>query len=200
MAYQFGQEGLKPTPEKVQAIHEYTPLETKAEVRRFLGMTGNLSKYIPRYYEGLPAGLFQQSPKGCHSAHFITRTLNDVEKRYTQTKKGGLCVKWAKDRFSMHLLGAPRFTIVTVHEPLLPMFNKPTSKLPPRIEKWVMDMQYVDFEIKYEPGKDKGDFLKFLSTHRLPITGNDDTEKALKAIIVKEHAVVKVETQQNGNK
>ena len=112
--YQFGQEDLKPTPEKVQAIHECTPLETKAEVRRFLGMTGYLSKSIPRYYEGLPAGLFQQSPKGCHSVHSITRTLNDVEKRYTQTKKGVLCVKLANDRFSMYLLGAPRFTIVTI--------------------------------------------------------------------------------------
>ena len=34
------------------------------------------------------------------------------------------------------------------------MFNKATAKLPPRIEKWVMDMQDVDFELVYEPGKD----------------------------------------------
>ena len=47
-----------------------------------------------------------------------------------------------------------QYFIVTAHKPLLPMFNKPTAKLPPRIEKWVMDMQDVDFEMKYEPGKD----------------------------------------------
>ena len=47
--YRFDQVGLKPTPEKVQAIHECEPLGSKTEVRSFLGMTGYLSKFIPRY-------------------------------------------------------------------------------------------------------------------------------------------------------
>ena len=47
--YRFDQEGLKSTPEKVQAIHECEPLGSKTEVRRFLGMIGYLSKFIPRY-------------------------------------------------------------------------------------------------------------------------------------------------------
>jgi len=54
-----------------------------------------------------------------------------------------------------------RFTIVTVHKPLLPLFNKPTAKLPTRIEKWVIDMQDVDFEMKYEPGRYEADPLEF---------------------------------------
>ena len=37
------------------------------------------------------------------------------------------------------------------------VFSKPSVKLPPRIEKWVMDMKDVDFEMKYEPGRDKLD-------------------------------------------
>ena len=142
------------------------------------------------YIEGLSAGLFQQSTKGWQPVHFISRRLNDVEKRYSQTEKDALCVKWAKDRFSIYLLGAPRFTIVTAHKPLLPLFNKPTAKLPPRIEKWVLDMQDVDFEMKYEPGRDEADPLDFLSRHPLPIIGNNSTEKILKAAIKTEHAVV----------
>ena len=47
--YQFDQEGLKPTPEKVQAIYEYEPPRSKTEARSFLGMTGYLSKFISRY-------------------------------------------------------------------------------------------------------------------------------------------------------
>lgn len=46
---QFGGGGIKPTPEKVHAIHECSAPTSKAEVRRFLGMTGYLSKFIPRY-------------------------------------------------------------------------------------------------------------------------------------------------------
>ena len=144
------------------------------------------------YNEGLSAGLFQQSTRGWQPVHFISCTLTDVEKRYmySQTEKDALCVKWANDRFSNYLLGAPRFTIITAHKPLLPLLNKPTAKLPPRIEKWVMDMQDVDFEMKYEPGKDEADPLDFLSRHPLPVVGNNDTEKILKASIETEHAVV----------
>lgn len=155
----------------------------------------------PSYNEGLSTGLFQKSNKGWQPVHFISRTMTDGEKRYSQTEKDALCVKWAKDRFSIYLLAAPRFTIVTVHKPLLPLFNKPTAKLAPRIEKWVMDMQDVEFEIKYEPGKDEADLLDFLSKHPLPIIGNNDTEKILKVTIETERAVVldksKAETRRD---
>ena len=53
-----------------------------------------------------------------------------------------------------------------------------------------MDMQDVDFEMKYEPGRDEADPLDFLSRHPLPIIGNNSTEKILKAAIETEHAVV----------
>lgn len=72
-------------------------------------------------------------------------------------------------------MGAPRFAIVTAHKPLLPLFNKPTAKPPPRIEKWVMDMQDVDYELQYETGKYEADLLDFLSGHPLSLTGEDDT-------------------------
>ena len=51
-------------------------------------------------------------------------------------------------------------------------------------------MQDVDFEMKYEPGRDELDPLDFLSRHPLPVIENDDTEKVLKAAITTEHAVV----------
>ena len=37
-------------------------------------------------------------------------------------------------------------------------------------------MQDVDFELKYEPGRDELDPLDFLSRHPLPVIGNDDTK------------------------
>lgn len=102
----------------------------------------------------------------------------------------------------MYLLGAPRFTIFTVHKPLLALFNKGTAKLPPRIGKWVTDMQNVKFEMKYEPGKDESDPLDFLYRYPLPFMGNKDTEKVLKTTILPENAVVldriKEETGRDG--
>ena len=120
------------------------------------------------YHERLSAGLFQTTDKGLQPVHFISRTMTETEKRYSQTEKDALSVRWAKNRFSMYLLGAPKFKIIIEHKPLIPMFNKPTARLPPRIEKWVMDMQDVDYEMVYEPGKDEADPLDFLSRHPLP--------------------------------
>ena len=59
------------------------------------------------------------------------------------------------------------------------MFNKSCTKLPPRIEKWIMEMQDVDYELVYEPGKDAADPLDYLSRHPLPETERDDTEKTI---------------------
>ena len=142
------------------------------------------------YHDGLSAGLFQNGGNGLQPVHYISRTMTDTEKRYSQTEKDALAVRWAKNRFKMYLLGAPRFKIITSLKPLLPIFNKATAKLPPRIEKWVMDMQDVDFELLYEPGKDDADPMDYLSRHPLPVTGTDNTENVVKSILTTEHAVV----------
>ena len=245
--YLFTKDGLKPTLDKVKAVKESSRPESKEAVRSFLGMTGYLSKFIPRYasitaplrnltqkdtkfhwnkeeqdafeklkdsltsentmiyfnpnkpivvraeasyHDGLSAGLFQDIGKGLQPVHFISRTMTETEKRYSQTEKDALAVRWAKNRFRMYLLGAPKFKIITGHKPLLSMFNKVTAKLPPRIERWVMDMQDVDYELIYEPGKDEQDPLDFLSRHPLPITGSGNTERIIKSIIEAEHAIV----------
>ncbi|KAL9982486.1 hypothetical protein ACROYT_G004534 [Oculina patagonica] len=143
------------------------------------------------YHEGLSAGLFQETGSGLQPVHFISRTMTDTEKRYSQTEKDALSVHWAKNRFSIYLLGAPKLKIITAHKPLLPLFNKATMRLPPRIEKWVMRMQDVDFEQIYEPGKDD----RCRST-RLPIKTptvrerKDAVERVIKYVVTAEHAVV----------
>lgn len=73
--------------------------------------------------------------------HFLSGTMTNSEKRYSQTEKDALAVHWAKRKFSIYLLGAPKLMIITAHKPFLPMFNKATTRLPPKIEKWVMGMQ-----------------------------------------------------------
>ena len=125
--------------------------------------------------------MFQDIDKGLQPVHFISRTLTDTEKRYSQTKKDALAVRWAKNRFRMYLLGAPKFKIITGHKPLLSMFNKVTAKLPPRIERLVMDMQDADYE---------QDPLDFLTRHPLPVKDSDNTEKVIKSVIHSEQAIV----------
>jgi len=137
------------------------------------------------YHKRLSAGLFQKTGSGLQSVHFISRTMTDTEKRYNQTEKDALSVHWAKNRFSPC--------------PLPPtLFNKATMRLPPRIEKWVMGMQDVDFELIYEHGKDDVDPLDFLSRHPLPEKRKDaervkdvkDVERVIKYVVTAENAVI----------
>ena len=142
------------------------------------------------FHEGLSAGLFQRTSKGLQPVHYISRSMTSAEQQYSQTEKDALAVKWAKTRFSMYLLGAPKFKIITSHKPLIPMFNKPCSKLPPWNEKWIMEMQNVDYELVYKPGKDAADPMDYLSQHPLPEAETDDTEMMIKLLVNNEHGVV----------
>lgn len=244
--YKFTEHGIKPTEDKIKAITDCAAPESKEAVRSFLGMTGFLSKFIPKYadltaplrtltrkevrfvwgteqqqafeklkksitsdsviaffdprlpitlrceasfHEGLSAGLFQETDEGSKPVHFISRALTDTEKRYSQTEKDALAIAWAKERLRMYLLGAPRFKIITSHKPLIPLFSKPSAKLPPRIEKWVMNLQDMDYEIIYVPGKDEADPLDYLSRHPTSKAKGDNAEARVK-MITETHAVV----------
>ena len=73
--------------------------------------------------------------------------MTETEKRYSQTEKDALAIKWAKERLRIYLLGATGFRIVTVHKPLIPLFDKLKAKVPSRIEKWIMEMQDVRLRV-----------------------------------------------------
>jgi transposase InsO family protein len=88
----------------------------------------------------------------------------------------------------MYLLGAKHFELVTDHKPLLPMFNKPKAKLPPRIERMVMKMQNLDFTAVYTPGKTN--MTDYLSRHPLPERVETGHENHVKAVIEVHHAIM----------
>ena len=87
------------------------------------------------FNEGLSAALLQKTDICIQPVHFISRTMTETEKRYIQTEKDALAIKWAKVRLRIYLLGAPRFRILTAHKPLIPLFNKVKAEAPPRIAR-----------------------------------------------------------------
>ena len=71
--------------------------------------------------EDLSAALFQKTGKGWQLVHFISHTLVDTQKRYSQTENDTVWVKCAKGQFSIYLLADQRFTVFTAHKPLFPL-------------------------------------------------------------------------------
>ena len=138
--------------------------------------------------EGLGGGLFQKTSNGFQPVHYVSRTLTDTERRYSQIEREALAAEFTTTRLQMYLLGAPKFQLATDHKPLLPLFNNPTAKLPPRIERIALKMQNLDFEMIDIPGKTN--MTDYMSRHPLPETGTDRLEKYVIATVQSEHAVV----------
>ena len=82
---------------------------------------------------------------------FASRSLSEVEQRYSQTEKEGLALVWGVERFYYYLYGIC-FELVTDHKPLEAIF-KPTSKPPARIERWVLILQAYKYNVVYQSGK-----------------------------------------------
>ena len=76
----------------------------------------------------------------------------------------------------MYLLGGKHFQLATDHKPLLPLFNNPQAKLPPRIERIIMKIQNMGFTMIHIPGKENvTDYL---------------SRQQVRAIVQADHAVV----------
>lgn len=103
---------------------------------------------------GLGAILLQRRGDNVQPVAYASRTLTDVERRYSQTEKEALAVVWACERFHIYLYGKP-FTLYTDHKPLEIIYN-PRSKPPPRIERWALRLQPYWFTIVHMAGKTKG--------------------------------------------
>ena len=137
-------------------------------------------------------GLSTASPaydRDIQPVHFISRMMTETEEKHSQTEKDALAIKLARERLTTYLLGSPRFRIITTYKPLLSLLNKVKKKMPPRMERWVMEIRH-DYELVYEPGKDRASPQDYLSRHPPPETGGDNTEKIARWTVNAEHAIV----------
>lgn len=100
---------------------------------------------------GLGAVLVQKKEGENRVIAYASRSLTDVEKRYSQTEKEALGLVWSCEHFYMYLLGT-KFVLVTDHKPLEVLYS-PKSKPSARVERWVLRLQSYDYKVQYRPGK-----------------------------------------------
>ena len=102
---------------------------------------------------------------------YISRSLSDVERRYSQTEREALAIVWAVERLHVYLYGG-HFTLITDCKPVELILNNPQSRPPARIERWNLRLQDYDFDVSYTKGHDNPS--DFLSRHlRINDTSGD---------------------------
>ena len=123
---------------------------------------------------GLGAILTQTGPDGAsRPIAYASRTLSDVERRYSQTEREALGVVWGCERFHLYLYGA-EFSLYTDHKPLEVIYG-PKAKPPARFERWGLRLQQYRFKVIYEPGsKNPADVLS-----RLPLSNQPRRERSV---------------------
>ncbi|CAC5396188.1 unnamed protein product [Mytilus coruscus] len=151
MGHLLSAKGISPEKSKVEAVISARNPKTTSEVRSFLDFNAETYVIVDASPVGLGAILSQkQSDGNFRPVTFASRTLTDVEQRYSQTEREALAVVWGCERFHLYLYGK-EIILVTDHKPLEVIYS-PKSKPPARIERWAMRLQPYTFKVKYKPG------------------------------------------------
>ena len=99
--------------------------------------------------EGLCAILMQEQNDREHKpVAYISKTLTEVERRYSQIEREALAIVLAVERFHDYLYGIS-FTIVTDNKPLMSILSPDSKKIsPPRIQRlfWRL-LQYCSLNV-----------------------------------------------------
>lgn len=130
------------------------------------------NKDVTLLVDASPIGLGAVLSQDGRVVAYASRSLSDVEQRYSQTEREALAIKWACGHFRLYIYGKP-VQIITDHKPLEALFSNPHSKPPPRIERWMVSLQDYDLKVKYQPGKDNP--ADFMSRHPIKTESPDGT-------------------------
>ena len=81
---------------------------------------------------------------------FASRSLSEVERRYSQTEKEALAVVWGCERFSLYLSGLESFQLVTDCKALEAIYGL-KSKPSARVERWVLPLMPFKYTVRHVP-------------------------------------------------
>lgn len=102
---------------------------------------------------GLGATLEQQYPDGWHPIAFKSRVCSPAEKNYCPLEREALAIVFGCTSLHEYLYGR-QFIVESDHKSLKTIFKYNINEAPPRIQRFLLQLQKYDFNVNYIPGKD----------------------------------------------
>lgn len=96
---------------------------------------------------------------GCTLSHgtqpiaYASTTLTECQQNYAQIEKELYAIVVGCKKFHQYVYGNS-VIVETDHRPLVPLFDKPLYKVPPRLQRFMMRLQAYDLKVQYKPGKE----------------------------------------------
>ena len=84
---------------------------------------------------------------------YASRAMSKAEKNYAQIEKEMLSIVFAVRKFHQYIYGKEHVVIENDHKPLEMIMKKTMDKVPPRLQRMMLNLQPYDLHIKYVPGK-----------------------------------------------
>ena len=117
---------------------------TEAETLGYFDVSAKTRVIAEASPYGIGAVLVQLQNNEQRVITYASRSLTQVERRYSQTEREALALVWACEKFHAYIYGLD-FELVTDHKQLEAIFS-PKSKPPACIERWVLRLQPYQFK------------------------------------------------------
>jgi len=136
-------------PEHDSALSALKISLTNTPVLRYYDPNKLLTIQTDASKDGLGSCLLQEG----QPIAYASRALTETEKNYAQIEKELLAIVFSTKKFHQYVYGHSVY-VQSDHKPLEPIFKKPLSKAPARLQRMLLQLQRYDLIVQYTPGKD----------------------------------------------
>jgi len=150
---------------KDDSLKEWGPEHTECfeRIKKRLASPSILAHYDPRLPTRVTSDASQHGAGGVleqlhgqdwRPVQFTSCSFSDTQRRYAMIEKEACAATLACERFSLFLIGLPKFILRVDHKPLVAVLgNKPISDLSARLQRFRMRLAPFSYEVVHEAGK-----------------------------------------------